>query len=221
MWCCSVRSRGGWLFAALLLSSHQHAAAQAPERPDVSTTAPSAAAMVYRRKLEEYTAARRRYEAEADAYWRSIADKRRLRHAKLRNNQEILLSDYVLTQPPVYVGPPKPIDPSAPSEEAPPRTYVPVVADFLRAAAKEFNFAPQQPQNETEYKRAYVKVAAAAGLTKEQVVRIYAFESGGDGKYDVQAGLEQPKPGAPGDLHRAGLQPAVGHQQRRAARRKG
>jgi len=27
-------------------------------------------------------------------------------------------------------------------------------------------------------------------------VRIYAFESGGDGAYDVQAGLEQPKPGA-------------------------
>jgi hypothetical protein len=197
MWCCSVRSCGGWLFAALLLSPHQHAAAQAPERPAASTTAPSAAAMAeYRRKLEEYAAARRRYEAEADVYWRSVADKRRLRHAKLRNNQEILLSDYVLTQPPVYVGPPKPIDPSAPTEEAPPRTYVPVVADFLRAAAKEFNFVPQQPRNEIEYKRAYVKVAVAAGLTKEQVVRIYALESGGDGKYDVQAGLEQPKPGA-------------------------
>src|SRR5262249_56764021 len=55
---------------------------------------------------------------------------------------------------------------------------------------------PRQPQSEPEYKRAYVKVASAAGLTKQQIVRIYAFESGGDGKYDVQAGLEQPKPGA-------------------------
>src|SRR5256886_12784625 len=161
----------------------------------------------YRRKFEEYTAARRKYEAEADAYWRSVSDKRRLRHAKLRNNQEILLSDYVLTQPPVYVGPPKPVDPSAPIEEAPPRKYVPVVADFLRAAAKEFNFVPQQPRNEIEYKRAYVKVAAAAGLTKDQVVRIYAFESGGDGKYDVQAGVGEPKPGAPG------VSPALGHNQ--------
>jgi hypothetical protein len=197
MWRWSIPSRCGWALAALLLSPHQHASAQAPERPAAATTAPSAAAMAdYRRKFEEYAAARRKYEAEADAYWRSVSDKRRLRHAKLRNNQEILLSDYVLTQPPVYVGPPKPVDPSAPIEEAPPRKYVPVVADFLRAAAKEFNFVPQQPRNEIEYKRAYVKVAAAAGLTKEQVVRIYAFESGGDGKYDVQAGLEQPKPGA-------------------------
>ena len=221
MWCCSVRSCGGWLFAALLLSQHQHAAAQAPERPAASTTAPSAAAMAeYRRKLEEYAAARRRYEAEADVYWRSVADKRRLRHAKLRNNQEILLSDYVLTQPPVYVGPPKPIDPSAPTEEAPPRTYVPVVADFLRAAAKEFNFVPQQPRNEIEYKRAYVKVAVAAGLTKEQVVRIYAFESGGDGNYDVQAGLEQPKPGARAISTALGYNQLC-HQQRRVARRKG
>ena len=32
--------------------------------------------------------------------------------------------------------------------------------------------------------------------SKDQVVRIYAFESGGSGRYDVQAGLEYPKPDA-------------------------
>ena len=36
----------------------------------------------YRRKLEEYTLARGKYEAEADAYWGSAADKRKLRRAK-------------------------------------------------------------------------------------------------------------------------------------------
>src|SRR5262249_29349223 len=114
-----------------------------------------------------------------------------------RNNSGgVCLPYYVPPPPPIYSGPPQPIDPSAPIEEAPPRKYVPVVADFLRAAAKEFNFVPRQPQSELEYKRAYVKVASAAGLTKQQIVRIYAFESGGEGKYDVQAGLEQPKPGA-------------------------
>ena len=185
----------GCVLAALLLSLTPGARAEAAER--VSATAPSPAAMgEYRRKLEEYTLARGKYEAEADAYWGSIADKRKLRRAKRRNNQDIVLGDYVLTQPPVYSGPPKPVDPSAPPEEAPPRKYVPVVADFLRAAAKEFNFVPQQPRSEMEYKRAYAKAASAAGLTKEQAVRIYAFESGGDGAYDVQAGLEQPKPGA-------------------------
>ena len=94
----------------------------------------------YRRKLEEYTLARGKYEAEADAYWSSIADKRKLRRVKRRNNQDIALGDYVLTQPPVYSGPPKRVDPSAPPEEAPPRKYVPVVADFLRSAAKGIQF---------------------------------------------------------------------------------
>jgi len=187
----------GWVLASLLFAPIQGATAAATERQSAAATTPSAAAMAeYRRKLEEYTAARRKYEVEADAYWSSVAEKRRLRQAKLRNNQEIVLADYVLSQPPAYSGPPKPVDPSAPTEEVPPKKYVPVVADFLRAAAQEFGFVPQKPRSEIEYKRAYVKVAFAAGLTKEQVVRIYAFESGGDGKYDVQAGLEQPKPGA-------------------------
>src|SRR5262249_17680070 len=186
----------GCVLAALLLSLTHAARAETAERLAASATAPSPAAMAeYRRKLEEYTLARQTYEAAADAYWESIADKRRLRRSKRRNNQDTVLGDYVLTQPPAYSGPPKPVDPSAPPEEAPPRKYVPVVADFLRAAAKEFNFVPQ-PRSEMEYKRAYAKTASAASLTKEQAVRIYAFESGGDGKYDVQAGLEQPKPGA-------------------------
>jgi hypothetical protein len=188
--------RCAWVLAALLLVPAQGVRAEGWERPTAQATPTPAAIADYRRKLEEYTAARGKYEAEADAYWSSIADKRRLRHAKRRNNQEMVLGDYVLTQPPVYSGPPRPVDPSAPIEEAPPRKYVPVAADFLDAAAKEFNFVPQRPRSEVEYKRAYVKVASAAGLTKDQVVRIYAFESGGDGAYDVQAGLEQPKLGA-------------------------
>ena len=194
---CSMRRCCGWILASLLFALSQEAIATSVERQSASVTTPSAAAMAeYRRKLEEYTAARRKYEAEADAYWSSVAEKRRLRQAKLRNHQEIVLADYVLTQPPIYSGPPKPVDPSAPIEEVPPKKYVPVVADFLRAAAQEFGLVPQQPQSEIEYKRAYANIAFAAGLTKEQVVRIYAFESGGDGTYDVQAGLEQPKPGA-------------------------
>ena len=39
-------------------------------------------------------------------------------------------------------------------------------------------------------------MAAEAGLTRDQVIRIYGFESGGNGKYDVQAGLEYERPGA-------------------------
>src|SRR5262249_50905772 len=47
----------------------------------------------------------------------------------------------------------------------------------------------------------------AAGLTRDQVVRIYAFETGGNGTYDVQAGLTHPRPGA------KAISPAIGYNQ--------
>src|SRR5262249_14265759 len=137
------------------------------------------------------------FEEQARTYWADVVDKRRLRIAKRRNNEEISLDDYVLTQPPVYSGPRKPVDPSAPAPEPPPpKPYVPVVADFLSAAAEHFQFVPQRPQSEAEYKRAYAKAAAAARLTRDLAVRVYVFEAGGNGKYDVQAGLELARPGA-------------------------
>src|SRR5205085_341228 len=84
---------------------------------------PEAAMAAYRRRLEAYTAARATYDKSATAYWTAIADKRRIRNAKRRDRQPMLPEDYVLTQPPVYAGPPRPVDPSAPTE-APPRRYV-------------------------------------------------------------------------------------------------
>ena len=147
----------------------------------------------YRRALAEYQSAWTTYNAVAEAYWRSIAEKRHVRSAKRTNHEPISLDDYVLTQPPVYTGPPKPRDPSKPEEAPPPPPYVPVVADFLGAAQREFKFAPQMPQSENEFKRAYARTALAAGLTREQIVRIYGFEAGGNGDYDVQAGLEHNK----------------------------
>jgi len=154
----------------------------------------SAAMAEYKRKLAAWHAAYDPYEAIATPYWNSIAEKRKLRFAKRRNGQTVLLEDYVLTQPPVYSGPPKPVDPSAPIEERK-RKYIPVVADLRKAAKQHFDFVPQTPANELEYKRAYVQVASAAGLTREQAVRVYVFEAGGNGLYDVQAGLERSKEG--------------------------
>jgi hypothetical protein len=198
----STRRCCGCLLATLLLwplPGLEDASAGNGPIVSASTAPPVPAAVMadYHRKLEAYAAARRKYESEADAYWDLIAEKRRIRNAKRRASKDILLEDYVLTQPPVYSGPPRPADPAAPAENEPPeRAYVPVVADFLQSAAKHFNFVPRQPQAEIDYKRAYAVVAAAAGLTREQAVRIYGFESGGNGKYDVQAGLEHPGPGS-------------------------
>jgi hypothetical protein len=148
----------------------------------------------YRRALEEYNEAQQIYAAVASAYWRSISEKRKLRNAKRARGDALAIDDYVLDQPPVYTGPPKPRNPLQPEAPAH-RAYVPIVADFLNAAREEFKFVPRLPQNEGEFKRAYAPVAAAAGLTKDQVVRIYAFEATGNGSYDVEAGLEYNKHG--------------------------
>ncbi len=188
---------GFCLLAALPTSPGRAAGPTDAGTPAATAPAASPAMVEYRRKLEEYTRARQKFDDEASAYWKSIADKRRQRNAKRRAGQAVVLEDYVLTQPPVYAGPPQPVDPSAPGPPPrPPREYVPVVADFLKLAAEHFNFTPQRPRSEMDYKRAYAKAALAAGLTKAQIVRIYAFESGGNGGYDVQAGLEYNSPGA-------------------------
>jgi hypothetical protein len=152
----------------------------------------------YRRLLREYQEARAAFEEEAGAYWGSITEKRRGRNAKRREHLAIGLEDYVLTQPPVYGGPKRPVNPEPlpPEPERRERKYIPVVADLLKAASEHFQFAPQRPAAEAEFKRAYARAAFAAGLTREQAVRVYAFETGGNGNHDMQSGLEYARKGA-------------------------
>jgi hypothetical protein len=182
--CLALALLSGAIEAATLPASTTNAMAQA--------ASPQAIAE-YRRKLAEYQEIRGAFEQEAGAYWDAISNKRRGRNAKRRDHQPIDLDDYVLTQPPVYTGPKRPINPAPESEpERPPREHkaIPVVADLLQAAAQQFQFKPQLPTSEMEFKRAYARVASAAGLTREQAVRVYAFETGGTGNYDVQSGIE-------------------------------
>jgi hypothetical protein len=167
----------------------------------------SAGSADYQTRLAQYQAARGAYEAEATAYWESVAAKRRVRNAKRRDHEAISLDDYVLTQPPVYSGPPRPVDPRAPAPPPPERPEIPVIADFLKNAADQFGFVPDRPASDLEFKRAYARAALAAGLTREQIVGVYAFETGGNGAYDSQAGLVPYRPGA------RAISPAVGYNQ--------
>jgi hypothetical protein len=163
--------------------------------PATGPTVPAAVMDKYRRDLAAYQQAWDAYQAAAKAYWTAIAEKRRGRSAKRARGAALALDDYVLDQPPVYSGPPKPRDPSKPAEPPALPPYVPVVADFLAAALKEFRFAPRLPRSDLEFKRAYAAAASAAGLSKQQAVRVYAFEATGNGAYDIQAGLEFNKNG--------------------------
>jgi hypothetical protein len=182
-----------FLWSAILYAPY--AAAVQDSAAAAMPPATPAAMAKYRQELEAYLQAREAYQAAAKIYWASIAEKRRLRSGNRARGAALSIGDYVLDQPPVYSGPPKPRDPSKPPEPAQPPPYVPVVADFLAAAVNEFKFTPRLPRNDSEFKRAYVAAAAAAGLAKDQVVRIYSFEATGNGTYDVQAGREYNKNG--------------------------
>ena len=146
----------------------------------------------YRRLLREYQEARAAFEEQASSYWNSITEKRRGRNAKRREHLAIALDDYVLTQPPSYSGPKRPVNPEPePPEARPPRQPkpIPVVGDLLQAANEHFQWQPQKPSSEIDFKRSYARAALAAGLTREQAVRVYSFETGGNGNYDMQSGL--------------------------------
>ncbi|GAB1717971.1 MAG: hypothetical protein NTAFB05_30130 [Nitrobacter sp.] len=174
----------------------------------MAQAATPAAVADYRRKLRAYQEARAAFEEEAGVYWNAIADKRRVRNAKRRNHEPVTLDDYVLTQPPLYDGPGRPVNPE-PEEEHPPRQrkYIPVVADLLKAAAEQFRFVPQRPRTEADFKRAYARVARSCGLTKEQAVRVYSFETGGNGNHDMQSGLSASRPGS------RAISTAIGYNQ--------
>src|SRR3989440_12105235 len=105
----------GYLALALLLIAPQAAAIDAATLPSSTADAMAQAASPqaiaeYRRKLKEYQEARAAFEEEAGAYWSSISEKRKGRNAKRRERQAIALDDYVLTQPPVYSGPKRPVN---------------------------------------------------------------------------------------------------------------
>jgi hypothetical protein len=161
----------------------------------------------YQRRLAAYQAARSAFEEEAEAYWSAVSEKRRARAAKRRAGQSMTLDDYVLSNPPRYDGPPRPEDPDA--EASPPRERkpLPLMKDFLQAAASHYGFTPTRPASEMEFKRAYARAAMASGLTPEQAVRVYSFETGGNGGHDMQSGFT---PGRPGGR---AISTAIGYNQ--------
>src|SRR5947209_1649167 len=210
----TIRCARYFALVLLLVAPHARAMDFAPasvSTADAMAQAASPQAIAeYRRKLKEYLEARAAFDAEASGYWSSIAEKRRGRNAKRRERQAITLDDYVLTQPPVYGGPKRPVDPQPqPEEPRQPRErkYIPLTADLLKAAMDQFQFVPQRPASEFDFKRSYAREALAAGLTREQAVRVYSFETGGNGNHDMQSGLSASRPGS------RAISTAIGYNQ--------
>ena len=141
--------------------------------------------------------ARNAYEQKLDAYWDTVESKRQERKKKRSAKLPFTEADYVMVFPPTYSGPKlstalaaKYAKFLADQEKSEPgkSEELSVVADYLAAAKKVYNFVPER-LSEKEFKRRYAEEAVALGLRKDQVVRIYALETGGIGTYDMQAGI--------------------------------
>jgi len=144
-----------------------------------------------RQIYETYRKARDQFERQHRAYWHRIEAKRDARRAKRLLGQAPGPEDYIAQQPPKYTGPELPPEIARiVTEVRPPAPERPLatVADFLEQAKAVYGFVPT-PTTEREFKRRYAQEALAVGLTKDQIVRIYALETGGQGTYDMQAGF--------------------------------
>ncbi len=138
------------------------------------------------------------YAAALDAYWAKVEKKRRHRRAKRRKGREFSDRDYVTDWPPTYSGPDisKALvkrwrrfrDRDKSNAKQGRRKGLPGLDVYMASARQQFDFAPERIP-EAEFKRRYAREALSLGLTKDQVVRVYALETGGRGTADMQAGI--------------------------------
>lgn len=149
-----------------------------------------------RKVFEAWYVAQISHRAALNGYWRQIDRKRQIRRKKKRARRALTSQDYVSKFPPKYNGPALPKRLLArwrqfQAKDAPPRKKrdpLPGVADYLASAKRHYNFTPERIP-EREFKRRYALEALRYGLTKEQVVRVFALETGGNGTADMQAGI--------------------------------
>jgi hypothetical protein len=191
--------RGGekrWELLALggllaLLWAGPTAVAQAPKAQQISPELAERLSPEQQQAYLAYRAARSAYELSHRAYWRKVVAMNGVRKAKRLLGKPLTADDYVTTHPPKYQGPELSPDIAkivAQVKPTPPEPRLPSVADFLSHAKKQFGFVPKRV-SEREFKRSYAIEALKVGLTKDQVVRVYALETGGLGTYDMQSGI--------------------------------
>lgn len=185
------------LSAALLLASPvtlaENAWADTSLQDAIARLAPEQQAT-----LRAYESARAAYNRHVDQYWRLAELKRKKRKAKIAAGKAVTVEDYVKEQPPVYKGPKRPDEIMAllPKPQKPPveaHAPIPVVADFLREADTIYGFRPDRV-SEDDFMIYYALEAIRLDLTRDQVVRLYALETGGMGAHDLQSGYN-PKTG--------------------------
>ena len=145
-----------------------------------------------RRLYGDWRQARAAYEGVHDKYWAGVAALKAERRRKRGAGLAITANDFAQQHPPKYTGPALRTDIVkliADLKPARPDTPIPLVADALAQAGQHFGFTPRLA-SEREFKRSYAIESLALGLSKDQVVRVYALETGGRGTFDMQAGFD-------------------------------
>jgi hypothetical protein len=147
--------------------------------------------------FQSWKVARQTFDDRLDQYWDAVDDKRDGRKRKRARKIPFDAGDYVMTFPPKYGGPSlggdlalkydRFVEEQRQSNPSPPKELA-TVPDYLDAAKSVYNFVPERV-SEKDFKLRYAAEAASLGLSKEQVVRVYALETGGVGTYDTQAGI--------------------------------
>ncbi len=137
-----------------------------------------------------YKAAYAKFRSRANTYWSGVSKKRSGRRAKKKKGLAITRKDYVLTHPPEYKGPQKPqcliaLEKKKPRKK---RRDLPVVADYLSALKREYGFTPPIV-SERRFKEIYARESLTLGLTADQVIGVYALETGGIGPYSRLSGI--------------------------------
>lgn len=152
-----------------------------------------ATAASYQEKLAAYHAAYSKFQKQEKRYWAEIERKKDIRTAKRRAGKSFVRDDFVLSQPPQYTGPKRPRNPDAgPIAPKPPKKSTLPRADELRAAMRE-RYGHKLPKvKEKEFKLAFAREAKRYGISAEQVIGVYALETGGLGPFDRVSG-EIPK----------------------------
>jgi hypothetical protein len=213
----AVTARTGWRLGSMMVAVLLPVMALLLARPVLASPEGSFASGLgasERRTFETYIAARRFYNLTLDEFWREVEEKRALRRKKRAADQIITANDYAKGFPPEYSGPQLPADlakrwskfQEAEEETKPPPEPRPGVEDFLAQAREQFGFVPDRI-SEVEFKRRYAREALRVGLTKDQVVRVYALETSGLGTADMVAGVHPiTKKGSP-------ISTAIGYAQ--------
>ena len=140
--------------------------------------------------------ARDAYEAEAEVYWGRTVERRKLRREKSEAGETLTRDDYVIEPPPAYEGPKEPakilakLKPRDREKAKNPTKVEPIlpISAYVEAARDVYGFVPDVV-GERRFKQSYAAEAVRLGFTADQIVRVYALETGGLGTFDMQSGM--------------------------------